>query len=57
MSATSLPDTAAPRAASWTDRLLRKRLLATLGDLRDGQLQLHEADRVTTLGNLSLIHI
>ncbi|MEQ7866409.1 cyclopropane-fatty-acyl-phospholipid synthase family protein [Xanthomonas sp. WHRI 8393] len=53
MNATSLPDTAAPRAASWTDRLLRKRLLATLGELHDGQLQLHEADGVTTLGNAS----
>ncbi|WP_386338203.1 cyclopropane-fatty-acyl-phospholipid synthase [Xanthomonas citri pv. citri] len=50
MNATSLPDHAAPRAASWTDRLLRKRLLATLGQLRDGQLQLHEAGTVATLG-------
>lgn len=53
MNATSLPDTTAPRAASWTDRLLRNRLLATLGDLRDGQLQLHEAAGITTLGNAS----
>ncbi|WAT13926.1 SAM-dependent methyltransferase [Xanthomonas fragariae] len=53
MNATSLPDNAAPRAASWTDRLLRKRLLATLGDLHDGQLQLHEANGVTTLGTAS----
>ncbi len=50
MNATSLPDHAEPRAASWSDRLLRKRLLATLGQLRDGQLQLHEGGTVTTLG-------
>ncbi|RBC96745.1 SAM-dependent methyltransferase, partial [Xanthomonas oryzae pv. oryzae] len=47
MNATSLPDHAEPRAASWSDRLLRKRLLATLGQLRDGQLQLHEGGTVT----------
>ncbi|MEE7561325.1 class I SAM-dependent methyltransferase, partial [Xanthomonas sp. Kuri4-2] len=52
MNATSVPDTAPAAApASWLDRLLRRRLLATLDGLRDGQLQLHEGTATHTLGH------